>query len=89
VSTRSDEQCDALFQNEYEGEMKDGKKHGKGTMDYASGTKYTGDWVDNNMTSQGVYIYADGNRYEIKCSQSLRSPCASLKLAFVLFFRDD
>jgi hypothetical protein len=71
------------------GQWKDNNHHGKGKMDFASGAKYTGDWVDNNMTSQGVYIYADGNRYEIKCSQSLRSLCASLKLAFVLFFRDD
>jgi hypothetical protein len=75
--------------HKYEGEMKDGKKHGKGKMDFANGAKYTGDWIDDNRTGQGVLIYADGTRYEIKCSQSLRSPCASLKLAFVLFFRDD
>jgi hypothetical protein len=44
--------------------MKDGKEHGKGTMNYASGDKYTGIWVNGNRTGQGVYTHADGNRYE-------------------------
>ncbi|CAF1318894.1 unnamed protein product [Rotaria magnacalcarata] len=39
-------------------------EHGKGTMDFASGAKYTGDWVDSNMTGQGLYIFASGARYE-------------------------
>jgi hypothetical protein len=71
------------------GQFKDNKKHGKGKIDYHTGDKYTGAWIDDNRTGQGVYIFANGDRYEIKCSQSLRSPCAPLKLAFVLFFRDD
>jgi hypothetical protein len=50
--------------NRYEGEMKDGKKHGKGKMDYASGGSYTGIWVDDSRTGQGVYTWSSGNRYE-------------------------
>jgi hypothetical protein len=50
--------------NRYEGEMKDGKEHGKGTMDYASGDRYTGIWVNGNRTGQGVYNFASSNRYE-------------------------
>jgi hypothetical protein len=50
--------------NKYEGQMKDGKKHGKGKMDFAIGDKYTGDWVENNRTGQGILIFASGNRYE-------------------------
>ncbi|CAF4150246.1 unnamed protein product [Adineta steineri] len=50
--------------NRYEGEMKDGKKHGKGQMEYANGDKYTGIYVENNITGQGVYIHANGSRYE-------------------------
>jgi hypothetical protein len=44
--------------------MKDGKKHGKGKMDYASGDSYTGIWVDDNRTGHGVYTWPSGNRYE-------------------------
>jgi hypothetical protein len=48
----------------YEGEWKDGKKHGQGKIDFASGDKYTGDWVNDVITGQGVYNSADGSRYE-------------------------
>jgi hypothetical protein len=72
-----------------EGQFKDNRMHGKGTMDYANGTKYTGDWVDDIRTGQGVLIFADGHRYEIICSQSLRSRCMPLKFASVLFVRNN
>ncbi|CAF3973027.1 unnamed protein product, partial [Rotaria sp. Silwood2] len=50
--------------NRYEGELKEGKRQGKGKMDFANGGKYTGDWVDGIITGQGVYIWANGDRYE-------------------------
>ncbi|CAF3914182.1 unnamed protein product [Adineta steineri] len=50
--------------NRYEGEMKDGKKHGKGHMDFANGDRFTGDYIEDSITGQGVYIYANGARYE-------------------------
>ncbi|CAF4353126.1 unnamed protein product, partial [Adineta steineri] len=54
--------------NRYEGEMKDGKEHGKGHINFANGDKYTGIFVEGNITGQGVYINADGNRYELRYS---------------------
>jgi hypothetical protein len=53
----------------YEGEWKNGRKHGKGTMNYADGKKYTGVWVNDEKTGQGVFIWTSGNRYEVRCSQ--------------------
>ncbi|CAF3415917.1 unnamed protein product [Rotaria sp. Silwood1] len=52
------------LQNNGEGELKEGKRHGKGKMDYAVGDKYIGDWVNDVITGQGVYIRSNGNRYE-------------------------
>jgi hypothetical protein len=40
------------------------KRHGKGTMAYASGDKYTGDWLNDVKTGAGIYIFATGNRYK-------------------------
>ncbi len=57
-----------LLQNYEKGEWKIGKRHGKGTMDYANGGKYTGIWVNDVRTGQGV-IWVSGNRYEMKCSE--------------------
>ncbi|CAF1119443.1 unnamed protein product [Rotaria sordida] len=53
-----------LQENNDEGELKEGKKHGKGTMNYANNDKYSGDWVDDVRTGQGVYVYAGGSHYE-------------------------
>ncbi|CAF1516802.1 unnamed protein product [Adineta steineri] len=50
--------------NRYEGEMKDGKKHGKGHINFANGDKYIGICVEDMRTGQGVAIYAAGDRYE-------------------------
>ena len=50
--------------NRYEGEIKYGEKHGKGTMEYANGSKYTGVWVNDSRTGYGVCTFADGSRYE-------------------------
>jgi hypothetical protein len=50
--------------NRYEGEWFDGKKHGKGKMDFANGCTYTGDWVDNMATGEGIFIWANSDRYE-------------------------
>ncbi|CAF3486039.1 unnamed protein product [Rotaria sp. Silwood1] len=50
--------------NRYEGELREGKKHGKGKMDYADGNKYIGDWANDVRTGQGVFIWSDGSHYE-------------------------
>ncbi|CAF3465837.1 unnamed protein product [Rotaria sp. Silwood1] len=52
------------LQNNDEGELREGKKHGKGKMDYADGNKYIGDWANDVRTGQGVFIWSDGSHYE-------------------------
>lgn len=39
--------------DEYKGEIKNGKKHGKGEMIYQNGTKYNGDWLDDQFSGSG------------------------------------
>jgi hypothetical protein len=48
----------------YEGEYKDGKKHGKGKYTFACGDVYEGEWKDDKKHGKGKYSYADGNMYE-------------------------
>ena len=50
--------------DKYEGEWKDGKKHGQGTITLSSGTKYVGEWKDDQRTGQGTMTYYDGAKYE-------------------------
>ena len=47
----------------YEGEYKDNKKHGQGTMIFPDKSKYVGEWVEDEMTGTGVYTYATGDTY--------------------------
>ena len=54
--------------NRYEGEMKDGTRRGKGTLEYANGDKYTGIWVNNKKTGYGIHILTNGDRYELRYS---------------------
>jgi hypothetical protein len=54
--------------NRYEGEMRDGKNHGKGKMDFSNGDKYIGIWVDNARTGHGIYMWSNGDRYELRYS---------------------
>ena len=46
----------------YEGETKDGKRHGKGTMIYSNGDRYEGQWKDGKRHGQGTYFYASGGQ---------------------------
>ena len=49
----------------YEGNFKNGFKHGKGKMTYANGVaSYEGDWNYNKIEGEGVSIDELGNRYE-------------------------
>merc|ERR1711998_559320 len=48
----------------YVGQMKDGKKHGKGTYTWADGAVYVGDWKDGKRHGKGTHTYADGNVYD-------------------------
>lgn len=47
----------------YEGYVKNGKKHGQGTLAFKNGDKYDGQWHADKKHGQGTYIYADGEKY--------------------------
>ena len=50
--------------SEYEGQMRDGKIHGRGTIIYADGNRYEGAWQDGRAHGRGIYTWSDGSRYE-------------------------
>ena len=45
---------------EYEGEWKDGKRHGQGTFTCSDGRKYVGEFKDDEPHGKGTYYNADG-----------------------------
>lgn len=47
----------------YEGELKDGKQHGQGKINWNSGDMYVGEWKDGKRTGQGKYTYTSGDMY--------------------------
>jgi hypothetical protein len=56
--------CDHTFSDgsKYTGELKDGKKHGKGTETY-EGRKYVGEWNNDKQHGQGTYTGPNGETY--------------------------
>ena len=63
----------------YDGEWREDKRHGKGTVTYApaddgSTEKYVGDWVEGKMHGLGRYEYADGGIYEVAMLHLVATP---------------
>ena len=52
---------DANFK--YEGYIKNGKKHGQGTITFKSGDKYVGEWQNDKKHGKGTYFYSSGDKY--------------------------
>jgi len=48
----------------YEGETRNGKRHGRGTYRFDSGSVYVGEFKDNMFNGKGICRFADGNVYE-------------------------
>lgn len=48
----------------YQGQWKDGKRHGRGDQCWADGSVYQGNWVDDMRCGKGRYIASDGSMYE-------------------------
>ena len=49
----------------YRGEIRNGRRHGRGVYTWADGDRYEGDFVDGKRTGRGVYTWAaNGHRYE-------------------------
>jgi hypothetical protein len=47
----------------YEGETKDGKRHGQGTWTRPDGTRYVGMWKNDKPEGQGTISWPDGRKY--------------------------
>jgi hypothetical protein len=47
----------------YEGDWRQGKKHGEGKYTQPDGSYYVGDFVNNNFNGRGVVTYSAGNFY--------------------------
>ena len=58
---------EVIYDFEYDGEMKNGKRHGYGTYVWKDkknkGTKYVGYHKDNKMHGQGVITFPNGEKY--------------------------
>ncbi|HTV67569.1 MAG TPA: hypothetical protein VMF90_03435 [Rhizobiaceae bacterium] len=50
--------------SEYEGDLVNGRPHGKGRLEIRSGETYDGDWAAGVLDGRGVSVDAEGNRYE-------------------------
>ena len=48
---------------EYEGQMKDGKRHGKGIMRWTDGDVYQGEYKEGKMHGKGIYKFKSGKTY--------------------------
>jgi hypothetical protein len=48
----------------YDGEVKDGKRHGKGKMIYSDNMVYEGEWNDDNRKGRGKLTFPDGSYYD-------------------------
>ncbi len=48
----------------FEGEIRNGKANGYGTMVYPGNIKYSGTFEDNRKHGRGVFIWPNGDRYE-------------------------
>ena len=49
--------------NIYEGGVKDGRPHGRGTETYPSEAKYVGEFKDGKRHGQGTYTWAEGDQH--------------------------
>ena len=48
----------------YEGEHREGVRHGRGTYTWADGNRYEGEWHEDKMHGEGTMYWHYGDRYE-------------------------
>ncbi|MBF0153589.1 MAG: SUMF1/EgtB/PvdO family nonheme iron enzyme [Magnetococcales bacterium] len=48
----------------YEGELLNGKRHGKGSFTWPDGASYTGEYRHDERTGYGIFSWPNGSRYE-------------------------
>ncbi len=54
----------SIYNHIYEGNFKDGKKDGDGTMKYANGDFYSGKWQNDKKHGIGKFIWKNGNSHD-------------------------
>jgi len=67
--------------NRYEGQWKDNRQIGKGTMWFANGNKYEGQWKQDRQEGQGTMWFANGERYEGQWKQNRKEGQGSMWFA--------
>ena len=45
----------------YNGEWKDGMKHGEGSYEFVDGNKYVGEWENDQITGKGIFTFSNGS----------------------------
>ena len=48
----------------YEGQVRNGKEHGRGVFTWTDGERYEGEFVDGKKTGRGIKTWPNGDRYE-------------------------
>ena len=71
-SDRGEIQRISFANGEYTGQVRDGKRHGKGIVHYINGDSYDGEWSEGVKSGYGIYTFADGERYEGSYVNGLR-----------------
>lgn len=56
----------------YIGDIKGGKRHGKGEMKFESGERYNGEWKEDLMDGEGTYTWLDDTKYKGRFKQGMR-----------------
>ncbi|MCZ6840548.1 MAG: hypothetical protein O7G13_14900 [Alphaproteobacteria bacterium] len=57
----------------FKGSLVNGRRQGKGTMQWADGGSYDGAWRSDKRDGRGVMVWPDGSRYEGDWSNDRRS----------------
>ena len=66
----------------YQGEIKQGKLHGQGTMKYAkNGGVYTGEWKNGHFNGQGTMAYPSGKTYNGKWENGRKNGQGTIRYA--------
>ena len=65
--------CEIHYECGYEGEVKDGKRNGKGIVHNADGTIYEGYWKNDKKEGDGVMTWTSGIRFEGTYSNNVRN----------------
>ena len=53
----------SLMEKKYDGDWKDGKENGQGTLTWSNGSKYEGEWKNGKRTGHGTLTNSDGKKY--------------------------